>query len=189
MTEHNSNKNVQLDDRNKQMDDRKRQMRIASLIQTMIIYDHGDPMRIHHFLKVLEFSRTIGILECVSEDTQYILETAAVVHEIGIHVCEDRYGNSNGKLQEQEGPAIAKTMLAELGYEDEVIERVCYLVGHHHTYTDIDGMDYQILVEADFLVNLYEDDVTDEGKSQALQRIFKTKTGYEMLRQIYDISE
>ena len=44
-----------------------------------------------------------------------------------------------------------------LGFAENVIERVCYLIGHHHTYTGIEGRDYQILVEADFLVNLYED--------------------------------
>lgn len=38
------------------------------------------------------------------------------------------------------------------------MDRVCWLVGHHHTYTDIRDLDYQILVEADCLVNLYEDD-------------------------------
>ena len=68
-----------------------------------------------------------------------------------------KYGSAGGKLQEAEGPAIAKGMLERLGFAPAIVERVCYLVGHHHTYTDIDGIDYQILVEADFLVNLYED--------------------------------
>ena len=36
------------------------------------------------------------------------------------------------------------------GYTEEQIERVKYLVGHHHTYDNIDGLDYQILIEADF---------------------------------------
>ena len=39
-----------------------------------------------------------------------------------------------------------------------MIRRVEYLVGHHHTYKDIDGLDYQILVEADFLVNILKMD-------------------------------
>ena len=41
-------------------------------------------------------------------------------------------------------------MLETLDFEDSVIDRVCYLIAHHHTYTDINGLDYQILVEADF---------------------------------------
>ena len=65
-------------------------------------------------------------------------------------------------------------MLAELGYPTDVTERVCYLVGHHHTYHDIDGADYQILVEADFLVNLYEDEISEEGQKAACENIFRT---------------
>lgn len=45
-------------------------------------------------------------------------------------------------------------MLENLSYDKDIIERVCYLVGHHHTYNSIDGMDYQILVEADFFGKL-----------------------------------
>jgi hypothetical protein len=41
-------------------------------------------------------------------------------------------------------------MLGRLGFGAALVERVCYLVGHHHTYTNIDGPDYQILVEAGF---------------------------------------
>ena len=63
-------------------------------------------------------------------------------------------------------------MLKSLGFEQDVIERVSYLVGHHHTYTDIDGMDYQILVEADFLVNILEDGLAKEAALQAYQNIF-----------------
>ena len=48
-------------------------------------------------------------------------------------------------------------MLEELVFDETDIEQICYLVGHHHTYTNIEGIDYQILVEIDFLVNFYED--------------------------------
>ena len=47
-------------------------------------------------------------------------------------------------------------MLVKLGFEDKITERVCYLVGHHHTYTNIEGMDYQILVEADLQDYVFE---------------------------------
>ena len=52
--------------------------------------------------------------------TLFILETAALTHDIGIHLCEEKYGNCNGKLQEKEGPAIAEKLLAELGFSGEV---------------------------------------------------------------------
>lgn len=160
---------------------------ISSLIDEMIAYDKGDPRRIQHFMKVHNFARTIGQLEGLDDDTLYILESAAVVHDIGIHVCEEKYGSCEGKLQENEGPALAKEMLERLGYEQEVIDRVCYLVGHHHTYTNIDDMDYQILVEADFLVNLYEDKVSLDAVHKAYQNIFKTESGKKICRDMFGI--
>lgn len=160
---------------------------ISSLIDEMIAYDKGDPRRIQHFMKVHDFARTIGQLEGLDDDTLYILESAAVVHDIGIHVCEEKYGSCEGKLQEKEGPALAKEMLERLGYEQEVIKRICYLVGHHHTYTNIDDMDYQILVEADFLVNLYEDKVSLDAVHKAYQNIFKTESGKKICRDMFGI--
>ncbi|MBD8973302.1 MAG: HD domain-containing protein [Clostridiales bacterium] len=160
---------------------------ISSLIDEMIAYDKGDPRRIQHFIKVHDFARTIGQLEGMDDDTLYIVESAAVVHDIGIHVCEEKYGSCEGKLQEKEGPALAKEMLERLGYEHEVIDRVCYLVGHHHTYTNIDGVDYQILVEADFLVNLYEDEVSSDAVRKAYQNIFKTESGRKICRNMFGL--
>lgn len=160
---------------------------ISSLIDEMIVYDKGDPRRIQHFIKVHDFARTIGQLEGLDDDTLYILESAAVVHDIGIHVCEEKYGSCEGKLQEKEGPALAKEMLERLGYEQEVIDRVCYLVGHHHTYTNIDGIDYQILVEADFLVNLYEDAVSLDAVRKAYEKIFQTESGKKICRNMFGI--
>lgn len=160
---------------------------ISSLIDEMIAYDKGDPRRIQHFMKVHDFARTIGQLDGLDEQTLYILESAAVVHDIGIHVCEEKYGSCEGKLQEKEGPALAKELLERLGYEQEVINRICYLVGHHHTYTNIDGVDYQILVEADFLVNMYEDGVSPDAVRKAYQNIFKTENGRKICRNMFGL--
>lgn len=158
---------------------------MEQLMAAMIEYDKGDAMRIHHFLKVYEFARTIGRLEGLDERTQYILESAAIVHDIGIHISEEKYGSSAGHYQEIEGPAEARKLLQPLGYDEEAIQRIEYLVGHHHTYTNMDGQDYQILVEADFLVNLYEDNVTKDAMRSAYERIFRTETGKRFCRLLY----
>lgn len=160
-------------------------MKIQDLMVAMMAYDQGDTKRIQHFVKVYEFARMIGIMENLDEKTQFILESAAIVHDIGIHISEQKYGSSSGKYQEIEGPAEAEKLLAELGYPTDVTERVCYLVGHHHTYHDIDGADYQILVEADFLVNLYEDEISEEGQKAAFKNIFRTESGKKLFRYLY----
>ena len=119
---------------------------INKLTTEMIKYYKGDPKRINHFLKVFSYSKFIGMNENLDEKTQFILETAALVHDIGIKISEEKYNSSSGKYQEIEGPAMAQKMLENLNYDKDIIERVCYLVGHHHTYNSINGMDYQILV-------------------------------------------
>ena len=158
---------------------------MEAVINAMIAYDTGDPMRIHHFLKVHAFARLIGQEERLDPHTQFTLETAAVVHDIGIHRAEAVYGSSHGKYQEELGPAEAEALLTGLDWPRGVIERVMYLVGHHHTYDHIDGPDYQILVEADFLVNLYEDAISEDGQKHAHERIFRTETGKRLCRELY----
>jgi HD superfamily phosphodiesterase len=155
----------------------------------MIAYYDGDPKRIQHFTKVHSYARLIGIGEELDDASLFILEAAAYTHDIGIRVAEEKYGRCDGKLQEQEGPIIAQKMLSQLGFENYIVERICFLIGHHHTYDNIDGLDYQILVEADFLVNLYEDDAGNRAIDKAYKRIFKTETGKKIFRLMFGYEE
>lgn len=160
-------------------------MNHEQLIKEMIAYYKGDAKRIQHFLKVYGFASYIGKTEKLDNMTLEILVTAAIVHDIGIKAAEKKYGSCSGKYQEMEGPGLAKKMLQAIGYTDIIIERVCFLVGHHHTYQEIEGLDYQILVEADFLVNIYEDNMDAKEIDTVIQRIFKTKTGIWLGKTMY----
>ena len=162
---------------------------LDDLFMDMIAYYDGDPKRIQHFTKVHSYARLIGIGEELDDDSLFILEAAAYTHDIGIRVAEEKYGRCDGKLQEQEGPIIAQKMLSQLGFENYIVERICFLIGHHHTYENIDGLDYQILVEADFLVNLYEDDAGNRAIDKAYKRIFKTETGKKIFRLMFGYEE
>lgn len=160
--------------------------KIALLIQELIKYNHGDKKRIGHTLKVHSYAKTIAILEKVNEYDLFNLESAAILHDIGIKVCEEKYNSTNGKLQEKEGPAVAREILESLDYKN--VNRILFLIGHHHTYTNVTGMDYQILIEADFLVNFEEENTDTEAIKKVYKNIFKTKTGKEFCRNIFDIS-
>ncbi|MCI5517347.1 MAG: HD domain-containing protein [Roseburia sp.] len=162
---------------------------LDELYYKMIEFFHGDPKRIQHLIKVHSLSRLIGIGEKLDATSLFILEAAAYTHDCGIRPAEEKYGRCDGKLQEQEGPTVAQQMLLELGFENYMIERICYLIGHHHTYTNMDGMDYQILVEADFLVNLYEDDANRHAIQKAYDNIFRTDTGKQIFAQMYGVEE
>ena len=160
-------------------------MNITKVISAMTEYFSGDPKHVGHFLKVYAFSKTIGEAEKLSAENQEILEIAAAVHDIGIKKSEELYGSSSGKYQEMLGPDEAEKLLNKLGVDEKIIERVCFLVGHHHTYNMIDGLDYQILVEADFLVNAYEDNLSKNAIINVRNKLFKTKTATKMLNDIF----
>ncbi len=150
---------------------------IANIANAMITYYSGDPKRINHFMKVYSFAKTIGELEGLDPRTLRILEVAALTHDIGIKVSEAKYGCCPGKHQEREGPPVAKIMLDQLGCEPALVDRVCWLIAHHHTYGNIDARDHQILVEADFLVNIIEDSMQGPAIAKIKEEIFRTPTG------------
>lgn len=161
-------------------------MEHTNVIHEMILFDRGDARRIQHFLKVYQFAALIGKLEGLSPEQQEILEIAAILHDIGIIPSEKKYGISNGKLQEQEGPAYARELLNRIsGYGQEFIERVCFLIAHHHTYEGVDGLDWQILLEADFLVNSFEKNMTEEAIKKFRASVFRTKSGIALLNNQY----
>ena len=153
------------------------QDRTERLFREMIRFYGGDPARIQHFIKVHSFAMRIAAGENLPAAARETLEPATIVHDIGIKPSEELYGDSAGEHQEQLGPPLARRMLTDLGYDKAVVERVCTLVGRHHTYKGIDGLDCQILIEADFLVNLFENSTGQPAARAAMDSIFRTETG------------
>ena len=151
----------------------------------MIDYYAGDPKRIAHFIKVHSFAALIAAQEQADAHTQKIVALSSLVHDIGIKPSEQKYGSSAGSYQELEGPPAAEQLLSGIGLPAEDIERICWLVGHHHTYNIPRELDYQILVEADFLVNAYEDEMGEPAVLQALDKIFRTAAGTRLLNTMF----
>ena len=164
--------------------------KLAELMRAMVSYDHGDVPRIQHFVKVHDFAATIGVAEHLDEETQFILEAAAILHDIGIHPAEAKYGNSNGKAQEELGPGEARKVLQEVGgFTDAQIDRICWLIGHHHTYSNVTSADHRILLEADFLVNSFEDHLAFNGIKTFRDNVFRSAYAIELLNKMWGIEE
>ena len=158
----------------------------TNLLRQTIEFDHGDARRIQHLLKVYAFAAQLGREEKLDAETQDILEAAAILHDIGIHAAEEKHHSTAGKYQELEGPAIARDLLE--GFEAcnaDFIDRVCFLIAHHHTYNVVDSVDYQILLEADFLVNAYEDQLSPQAILSFREKVFRTKSGIALLNATY----
>lgn len=154
----------------------------AKLLSLMAEYNEGDPKQVQHSLKVHSFAAAIAAQEALDAETADTLEAAALMHDVGIRKAREVYGSSAGPYQEEQGPPIAERLMNACGgYTQRQIGRVMYLVGHHHTYDSIDGIDYQILVEADFLVNLFEQNESQDAVRSVRERIFRTEAGTRLL--------
>lgn len=160
-------------------------MTVSEIMKKMILYSQGNTRDIHHFLKVHSYARLIGECEKIAPGDLKILEIASILHDIACPLCREKYGNTNGKKQEIEGMPLVRRFFEGTDIEEEVLERVVYLVGHHHTLTDIDGIDYQILIEADYLVNADEGHYSKENIQNMSEKVFKTSTGKLLLQSIY----
>lgn len=67
-----------------------------------------------------------------------------------------------------------------------VIDDIIY-AAHHHTYHPVNGIEHQILLEADFLVNADESNLKPEAIKTFCKNIFKTETGIRFLKDIYKV--
>ena len=160
---------------------------IHKVMLKMIDYNYGCPELVNHALKVYGFAKIIGEEEHLPEKKQTILEMASVLHDIGIRPSEAKYQSCSGKYQEIEGPPIALKLLKDCNVPEDMVQRICFLIAHHHTYQSVDDIDYQILIEADFLVNIMEDGLSKEAALKAYHNIFKTVCGKTICREMFDI--
>lgn len=131
-------------------------MTVSEVIKKMVAYSEGNLHDINHFMKVYAYAKTIAEGENLNPELQKLVEVTAVVHDIACPLCRVKYGNTNGKHQEEESAALLEEFFKDSDLPKEFTDRVSYIVSHHHTIDGIDGIDYQIMIEADYLVNADE---------------------------------
>ena len=157
----------------------------GNIIEKMIKYFGTDVRRINHALKVYGFASCIARKEKLTDNEIFVVDIVAILHDIGIPEAEKKYNSSGGKYQEIEGPAIARNILSDEDIDIKTLDRICFIIGNHHSYQKIDCLDFQIIVEADFLVNIYEDEMTKQSIDGVRNKYFKTQTGISMVERIY----
>ncbi len=160
-------------------------MNISDIMVKMIHRSNGNCHDINHFLKVYAYARTIAEREGISFQEQMTVEIAAILHDIACPLCREKYGNTNGKYQEAEGIILAEEFLKDFTLPTQMAERVVFLVGHHHTPQAVCGIDYQILLEADYLVNADESHYSKEAIRHTMETMFRTTTGRALLESVY----
>jgi HD superfamily phosphodiesterase len=142
---------------------------------------------IEHTLKVL--GRAEQICEGEGIENPFVREVAtlgSIFHDIGIPEALRKHNSMDAPFQEQEGPAVARKLMAEVGVRPDILERVCFIVGHHHTAGQVDGVDFQVIWEADFIVNIDEKNIVlqaDKVESAVAENL-KTPTALSLIREV-----
>lgn len=136
------------------------------------------PLGVEHTLKVLQNAEEIMKGENVGEEEKRLISIVAILHDIGAVEALRKYGSIAGLYQEKEGPAVAREILNKVGYTEN-IDRICFIIGNHHTPSKIDGKDFQIQWEADLLENLTTMDRRKEQEDlkKRIDDNFKTAAG------------
>lgn len=125
-----------------------------TLLDRMRAYFGADQKRIKHAERVLAAAEEI--LKTEKGDPEVVI-ASAILHDIGIHAAEKKYNSNAGKYQEIEGPPIARRILEDLGFDENIIREVCEIIAHHHSPGKVNTLNFKILYNADVLVNKEEE--------------------------------
>lgn len=160
-------------------------MKNAKILEKMIRFYEGSLHDTDHFMKVYAYASSLGKLENLGDKTQSILEKASIVHDISCPLCRQKYGNAAGHYQEAESEALLRPFLAEFCLDDDELERIIYIVSRHHTLDGVEGMDHQILIEADYIVNAGEQHLNADTVRAFRDSFFKTESGKRILTDLF----
>ncbi len=147
-------------------------------------YFGDDTGRIAHAKQVMEYSEEL--LRREGGDWSVVIP-ASIFHDVGIKAAEHKYGSAAGHLQEKEGPEIARRLLEPYGVKKDDIRQICQIIAHHHSPGALKNINFGIVCDADWLVNLKEEvDLKDKKKTeQFIEKVFVTETAREMARKLY----
>lgn len=144
-----------------------------------------DQPRINHALAVLDYAEQM--LKSQPDVSGLVVRAAAILHDIGIQQAERTHGSSAGNFQEIEGPPIARKILTSLDVQEDVIDHVCAIVGNHHSAKDIDTPEFQIIWDADHLVNVPAEhpDKNPTQLRELIDTLFRTDAGRQLAERLW----
>ncbi len=156
-------------------------MHLERVIEEMKKVFVEAPYGAAHTLRVLENAVILLDGEKIEGEQRETAMMAAALHDIGVLEAERKYGSMDGPYQEKEGAILARQILEKMEVDPAQVERICFLVGHHHTPTMIDGIDFRVLWEADLLENLAHGEKKNGQELESLIEVhFQTETGRQM---------
>lgn len=146
----------------------------------------SDERQINHSLKVLRHAEEIADEEGITGTARRTVFLAALYHDVGIKPALEKYGSPAAPYQEREGEPVVRQILARLAEPQEMIDRVAYIVGAHHTRAAVGGTDFQIIWEADLLVNIEEQGMAGRPDiREIVESNFTTGAGRRRAAELY----
>jgi DNA-directed RNA polymerase subunit RPC12/RpoP len=143
-----------------------------------------DARRIAHAKQVMHHAEEL--LRRESADW-HIVVPAAILHDVGIKVAEEKYGSAAGRYQEIEGPPVVRKILLKIGLGVGQIDEICAIVAHHHSPGKNETRNFEAVYDADCLVNIGETvgGLNPEQRKILIDRTFLTAAGREMAADLY----
>ncbi len=142
-------------------------------------YFRQDFRRIGHATKVARLAEQIAREE---RGDMVVVLCAAYLHDIGIHEAERKHGSTEARYQEEEGPPIAREILAKLSASRDIIDEVCDIIGRHHHPRAEEMVNFKIVYDADLISNLEEkEELLDREKlATIIEKSFFTASGRKL---------
>ena len=160
-------------------------MSLSKLLCVMMEY-YSQVRFSEHSVKCYTYASSIGSGEGLRSSDMLILSAAAILHDVGIPRALEIHGSSKGGFQEKEGAFLVPGLLEKAEMDSGITGRVSWLVGHHHTHELAESdLLLQILMEADYLVNLAEKKSPAEEIRKVSDEFFKTATGKEYIKALF----
>lgn len=133
-------------------------------------YYHGDMDMVQHFVRVYTLAKSIGELEHLSDEEQFDLELAAVVHNV-----------------EGDRIPVVRDILRECGVTEAAAMKVCHMVENTENYEHIGTLDHQILIEAKLIVDFKEQNIPEKEIIRKAEDLFLTNTGKLFLKRAFHL--
>ncbi|UCF43166.1 MAG: HD domain-containing protein [Planctomycetota bacterium] len=144
----------------------------------------GDEQRIEHALGVLDYAERIQAAE---GGDAMVVKAAAILHDIGIAQAERKYGSSEAKYQQAEGPIIARGILTKYDLDKADVEHICGIIASHHSARDIDTIEFNVVWDADRLVDIPAEftGASKEELKQIIGKTFRTCAGRRIALELF----
>ena len=133
-------------------------------------YYRGDMDKVQHFVRVYTLAKSIGELEHLSDEEQFDLELAAVVHNV-----------------EGDRIPVVRDILRECGVTEAAAMKVCHMVENTENYEHIGTLDHQILIEAKLIVDFKEQNTPEKEIIRKAEDLFLSNTGKLFLKRAFHL--